>query len=85
MSDKFLRSGFHWSFGWLRRPELDDDNGYCYEDGDGDLMFTSRKDHKTLCHLDCMEDAKTGEKYLIFSQEPVSVMVDRRRAKESKA
>ena len=85
MSDQLLKSGFHWSFGWLRRSELDDDNGYCYEECDGDLLYTSRPDHKTMCHLDCFRDSVTGEKYLVFSQGPVKDFVDRRKEKEKKA
>jgi hypothetical protein len=85
MSDQLLKSGFHWSFGWLRRTELDDENGYCYEECDGDLLYTSRPDHKTMCHLDCFRDSKTGETYLVFSQGPVKDFVDRRREKEKKA
>lgn len=85
MSDQLLKSGFHWSFGWLRRTEMDDENGYCYEENDGDLLYTSRPDHKTMCHLDCYRDSLTGEKYLVFSQGPVKDFVDKRRAKEKKA
>jgi hypothetical protein len=38
--------GPHWTYGWLRRPELDShDDGYCYEAPDGTLVFSSQEDH----------------------------------------
>ena len=70
--DKWIKSGWHWSFGWLRRQELDDDNGYCFEDGDGDLIFTQRKDHHLVCYLDCWEDSVSHERYLTMNPEPVA-------------
>ena len=68
-SDKLLFTGWHNTFGWLRRPELDDENGYCYEDGDGTLYFTSRRAHKTAVLLDCWE-TEQGERYLAFHPIP---------------
>jgi hypothetical protein len=70
--DEFIKSGWHWSFGWLRRSELDEDGAYCYEDGDGDLIYSQRKDHHLICYLDCWKDRKTGEKYLTLNPSPVS-------------
>jgi hypothetical protein len=70
--DKWIKSGWHWSFGWLRRQELDDENGYCFEDGDGDLIFTQRKDHHLVCYLDCWEDSVSHERYLTMNPEPVA-------------
>ena len=38
--------GPHWTYGWLRRPELDThDEGYCYEAPDGLLIYSSQEDH----------------------------------------
>lgn len=70
--DEFIKSGWHWSFGWLRRSELDTNDGYCYEDGDGDLIYTPRRDHHLICYLDCWQDQKTGERYLTLNPSPVS-------------
>ena len=70
--DKWIKSGWHWSFGWLRRQELDDENGYCFEDGDGDLIFTQRRDHHLVCYLDCWEDSVSHERYLTMNPEPVA-------------
>lgn len=36
---KIVRCGFHNTFGWLRRPELDNRDGYCYEAPDGDGTY----------------------------------------------
>jgi hypothetical protein len=70
--DRFIKSGWHWSFGWLRRPELDDENGYCFEDGEGDLIFSPRKDHHLVCYLDCYEDSTTRERYLTMNQDSIA-------------
>jgi hypothetical protein len=68
-SDRLVFTGWHHTFGWLRRPELDDDNGYCYEDGDGTLYFTTRRGHKRALLLDCWE-TEQGERYLAFHPMP---------------
>lgn len=73
--DKYIKSGWHWSFGWLRRPELDAPYGYCYEDGDGDLIYSGRADHRLVCYLDCYEDAASGEKYITLNPNPISSIV----------
>ena len=72
MSDKILCSGWHWSFGWLRRPELDDNGGFAYEDGDGDLVFSHNAWHRHAVYLACLQDKETKEKYLTFSHVPKS-------------
>mgnify|MGYP003351413551 FL=1 len=70
MRDKLIVTGFHYSFGWLRRPELDDENGYCYEQPDGDLVFTNDPRRKRASLLNCWEDRLTKERYLTFSPVP---------------
>jgi hypothetical protein len=72
VSDKILCSGWHWSFGWLRRPELDDNGGFAYEDGDGDLVFSHNAWHRHAVYLACLQDKETKEKYLTFSHVPKS-------------
>jgi hypothetical protein len=72
VSDKILCSGWHWSFGWLRRPELDDNGGFAYEDGDGDLVFSHNAWHRHAAYLACLQDKETKEKYLTFSHVPKS-------------
>lgn len=67
--DELVSSGWHWSYGWLRCPDEDNDTGYCYEEPDGDMVFTPRKDHQVACYLECRIDRKTGEKYLCFSRD----------------
>lgn len=79
MSDKYIKSGFHWSFGWLRRPELDSNDGYCYEDGEGDLIFSPRADHHLVCYLDCFQDAETGEKYLTMNHDDIAAAIIREK------
>ena len=73
--DTYIKSGWHWSFGWMRRKEMDSECGYCYEDGDGDLIFTPRKDHALVCYLDVYQDRVTGEKYLTLNPDPIRATV----------
>ena len=56
--------GPHWTYGWLRRPEMDShDKGYCYEEPHGALVFSSQEDHKQVMFLfEVHED--DGESYL---------------------
>ena len=72
MHDRYIKSGWHWSFGWLRRPELDDVDGHCFEDGEGDLIYSTRTDHKLVCYLDCYEDATTKERYLTMNRDSIA-------------
>ena len=81
MEDKLLCSGWHYTFGWLRRLDLDIDGHYGYEDGDGDLYFTCDPRHEHGLYLDCWEDAETGEKYLCFSKVP-RIMSKKRKLKK---
>jgi hypothetical protein len=64
MTDYFVSDGWHWSYGILRRSDLDQPYGYCYEMPDGDQVFTPRIHHHKQAFFTCLEDAKTGEKYL---------------------
>lgn len=69
VSDKFIRSGWHWEFGWLRRPEMDTAEGlFCYEEPDGDLLYFGMRSAKVAAFLDVMVDGKSGEKYLCLSR-----------------
>ena len=64
MPDYFVSDGWHWTYGVLRRVDQDQPYGYCYEMPDGDLIFTPRIHHHKQAYFTCLEDAKTGEKYL---------------------
>jgi hypothetical protein len=66
-SDKVVSRGWHYTYGWLRRREEDRPYGFCYEDGDGDLIYTPNPRHRDKIYLECREDNKTGERYLCFS------------------
>mgnify|MGYP003349911914 CR=1 FL=1 len=39
-ADHLVCLAWHWSVGMLRRPELDEEYGFCYEMPDGDLVYT---------------------------------------------
>ena len=69
--------GWHWTYGYLRRPELDQimvtseglkEPCYCYEEPDGDQVYSPYKSHKKRAHMVCRKDEETGEKYLSFSR-----------------
>ena len=62
---KIIRTGYHNTFGWLRRSELDDDNGFCYEAPDGDLVFSGSAHHKNAMLLYELIDPETGDHYLV--------------------
>jgi hypothetical protein len=62
---KIVRCGFHHTFGWLRRPELDNRDGYCYEAPDGDLIYSAMFHHDKGMVLYELIDAETGEHYLV--------------------
>jgi hypothetical protein len=70
-TDKVIASGWHHTFGWLRRPELDDaEQGlWAYESPDGDEVYSPNPRHKRVAYLDCWE-TEAGEKYLSFSPDP---------------
>jgi len=68
--DKLISTGWHWEFGWLRRPELDDANGYCYEEPDGNLVFTPLLRHRKALRMNCWFDTDLNEHYLSISHAP---------------
>ena len=68
MTKRYLNTGWHWEYGWLRRPELDGQHGYCYEEPDGDLVFTPATRHRKACRLSAWDD--NGERFLILSHVP---------------
>jgi hypothetical protein len=67
--DMVIRIVWHWQIGWLRRPEMDDDNGYCYEEPDGDLVYTRDKRHRKNVQLVIWRQPN-GETYTTFSKAP---------------
>lgn len=69
--DKIICSGWHHTFGWLRRPELDLRNaGFCYETPDGEIVISKAARHRYGMYLNCHEDAATGERYTAISAAP---------------
>ena len=83
MKDRVISRGYHWQYGWLRRPELDDENGYCYEEPDGDQVFSLQPHHVKNMHLTCYEDRKTKERYTALSKMvgPIEMMEYLKRRK----
>lgn len=69
--DEIVKSGWHYSFGWLRRPELDDKdmNLWAYEEPNGDLRMSSDPRHERAAYLDLWESPR-GEQYFAFSYVP---------------
>lgn len=78
VDDEILAMGPHWRFGWLRRWELDtDEDGFCYEHPDGDLIYSAAPEHENMIMLHCCRDLQTGEKYVRFaSEDPIRGAVE---------
>ena len=70
MTDKIINTIWHWQAGWLRRPEMDCEHGYCYEEPDGDLVYTSNPRHKKNLRL-CVWLTPEGERYTSVSKAPM--------------
>lgn len=68
--DKLISSGWHWQYGWLRRCELDNQDGYCYEEPDGNLVFTPLLRHRKAMRLTCWFDEELQEYYLTINHAP---------------
>ena len=54
----------------MRRPELDQNDMYCYEEPDGDLVFSKRREHQAQLYLDCRRDEELGENYTCLARIP---------------
>lgn len=77
--DKLISIGWHWNYGFLRRPELDNRDGYigyCYEYPDGDMIYSQRGDHATICFINEWLDGDTGERYLTLDPRPTKELVE---------
>lgn len=68
VDDEVIRTGWHWQFGWLRRRDLDDDNGYCYEEPDGDRLYFGDKENINMVYLEQRLDRISGHHYLCLSR-----------------
>lgn len=78
VDDEILAIGPHWQFGWLRRFELDtDEDGFCYEHPDGDLIYSLAAEHEHIMMLHCCRDSLTGEKYVrLATDDPITASID---------
>ena len=78
--DEWLSHGWHWSYGWLRRIDMDNDGGYrgfCYEAPDGDMIYTQRRDHRLICFFEQWRDRETGEVYLTLHPDRTASLIRR--------
>lgn len=83
-ADEVVSTGWHWTYGWLRMPGLDEAyGGYAYEDGDGDIMIFKERRYKKAVYLECRIDMDTGQKYICVSHIP-RVCNFSRKLKESR-
>lgn len=69
---KIVKSGMHYSFGWMRHPEKDEPGSYCYEKPDGSLLYTTRRDHSVFAYVHQCVDEWSGETLFIMDSEPTS-------------
>lgn len=65
--DKPISHGWHWTYGWLRRREHDDDFGFAYEQPCGLIVYSAYPFHRNRAYLECREDQETGERYVCIS------------------
>ena len=71
VGDRVRCSGWHYTFGWVRRSDLDDELcGFCYEDPEGLIIVSPELHHRHGIYLDCREDQQTKELYLCVSKIP---------------
>lgn len=78
-ADRHVTSGWHHTFGWLRRPETDGwYAGFAYEMPDGTFVVSKEGRHRHGMYLDVWEDAVTKELYTACS--PVPRVYGRRHA-----
>ena len=70
VKDLVVRTGWHWQFGWLRRRDLDDAHGYCYEEPDGDQVFFRDAECQNMVILEERVISETGETYLCLCHDP---------------
>lgn len=78
-SDRLLSIGWHWNYGFLRRPEMDNRDGFrgfCYEHPDGDMIYSERGDHEKICFFNEWLDGETHEKYLTLDPRPTKFLVE---------
>jgi len=69
--DVVVSEGWHWTYGWMRRPDLDVVyTGYAYEDGDGTIMIFKDRIHRKHVYLMCCKDQESGELYLRVNTAP---------------
>ena len=54
------KHGWHWSFGFLRRPELDMPGMYAYEAPDGDICYSDRPEHHKSAYFDEIGEGMIG-------------------------
>lgn len=68
--DKKIKSGWHWTFGWMRRPDYDTSNQFAYEGPDGEIIMSSMFVHRKNMYMAQYEDAETGELYVTDDPAP---------------
>ncbi len=76
--DKLISIGWHWNYGFLRRSDMDNRDGYkgfCYEYPDGDMIYTERGDHATVAFFNEWLDGETNEKYLTLDPRSTAELV----------
>ena len=79
-STKPLAQGWHHTFGWLRRRDLDKQHaGYVYEMPDGMLAVSKERRHRHGMYLGSWKDEQTGEIYIACSHAPRVYNYTRRR------
>ena len=67
--DELVSTIWHWEAAMLRRPDMDNEEGYCYEEADGTLIFTRDPRHRRAMRL-CVWRGADGFYYTSISHAP---------------
>jgi len=68
---KVVSTGYHDTYGWLRRPEKDKTFAFAYEHPNGQLIYSSNPQHQKRARLWHLEDINSGEEYLTMDEEAI--------------
>jgi hypothetical protein len=66
---KVVSTGYHHTYGWLRRPDKDKGFGFAYEHPNGQMVFSSNPQHRKRARMWHLRDIDTGEEYLTLDEE----------------
>jgi hypothetical protein len=61
-------TGYHHTYGWLRRPDKDEPFQFAYEHPNGRMIYSSNPMHQQRARIWHLIDVDTGEEYLTLDE-----------------